>query len=46
MVMFAKTFPQTNDQKKFSPEEINKTMDDLTEGIYSKWIDIIEGRSK
>jgi hypothetical protein len=46
IVKFAETFPQTNDQKKFSPEEISKTMDDLTGGIYSKWIDIIEGRSK
>lgn len=46
MEMFAKTFPRTDDQKKMSPEEINKTMDDLTGGIFSKWIDIIEDRSK
>lgn len=46
MEMFAKTFPRTDDQKKLSPEEILKIMDDLTGGIYSKWIDIIEGRSK
>ena len=46
MEMFAKKFPRTDDQKKFSPEEIQKILDDLTGGIYSKWIDIIEGRSK
>lgn len=44
--LFARTFPLTNDQKKLSQKEIRRILDDLTEGIYSKWIEKIENKSE
>jgi len=45
MEIYAKRFPQTPDAKKPSQEELLKILDDLTGGITSKWIKIMEGKS-
>jgi Zn-dependent peptidase ImmA (M78 family) len=44
--LFARTFPLTNDQKKLSQKEIRRILDDLTEGVYSKWIEKMENKSE
>jgi hypothetical protein len=46
MTLFARTFPQTNDPKELSQEEVFKILDNLTGGKTSKWIKIIEGTSE
>ena len=44
--IFTRTFPRTNDQQKFSQKKIRRILDDLTEGVYSKWIDKVENESE
>jgi hypothetical protein len=44
METYAKRFPETPDANKPSQEELLKIMDELTGGITSKWIKIMEGK--
>ena len=46
MDLFARTFPITNHQKKYSQKEIRRILDGLTEGVYSKWIEKMENESE
>jgi hypothetical protein len=42
--IYAKRFPQTPDAKKPTQEELQKILDELTGGITTKWIKIMEGK--
>jgi hypothetical protein len=42
--IYATRFPQTPDAKKPSQKELLKILDELTSGITSKWVKIMEGK--
>jgi hypothetical protein len=44
MGTYAKRFPKTPDSNKPSQEELLKIMDELTDGITTKWVKIMEGK--
>lgn len=44
--IFAKAFPNTDEPKEYAQEDLLNKLDNITDGITSKWIGIMEGTSE